>query len=120
MLKKYKTKSTNVHFIYLNSSKNTKSSDLFRVDTSFHFAIWPVLALAQCFCILPINGIQCNDLEYEKASDRLRFRWGSFRVIWTMVCIGFGTVLTYLYFHRLSNTGVTAKNIGLLLRKRVE
>lgn len=104
-----------VHFVDMKSSKPKKPIDLYRVDTSFHFSIWPVLVLAQCFCMMPISGVRCTDLEYERASGRLKFRWRSIRVVWTIVYLGFGTYLTYLYLHRLNDTGVTAKNIGLFL-----
>lgn len=101
-----------VHFVNVRPSKRKVSDDQFRVDTSFQFAIWPVLAMAQCFCMMPLSGVRCKDLEYEKASERLIFRWRSIRVLWTLAYLGFGTCLTYLYFDRLTDTGLTAKNMG--------
>lgn len=115
MLKGNRAQPKQVHFIEVNPSKrNIMSTNHYRVDTSFQFAIWPVLAAAQCFCMMPLSGVRCKDLEYEKATARLRFRWRSLRVVWTLAYLGFGTCLTYLYFDRLTDTGVTAKNIGLL------
>lgn len=82
------------------------------VDSSFQFAIWPVLAMAQYFAMMPIVGVRCRAKEAAKATDRLQFRWRTLRVLWTLAYLVLGSILTYMYMHRMTETGVTAKNMG--------
>lgn len=107
-----RTRPKQLHFVNVDVSNRKMSTDNYRVDTSFQFAIWPVLALAQCFAMMPVTGVRCKDLEYERACERLTIRWWSFRVIGTLVYVVLGSVLLWMYTDRMSDTGVTAKNIG--------
>lgn len=96
-------------FVEIDPPNKSKSL----VDDTFQYAIWPVLAMAQCFGMMPIVGVYCGAIEDEKACDRLMFRWRSVRVLWTLFYLGVGLLLAYLYISRISETGVTAKNMGL-------
>lgn len=85
-----------------------------------------VLAVAQFYAMMPIFGVRCgsrksggnaddgdNGGDGTTSGSALRFRWRSLRVVWTLLYMAVGWALMYLYWKRLHETGVTAKNIGL-------
>lgn len=79
-----------------------------------------VLAVAQFFGMMPIIGVRrccdvgpSNSRNNTAAANAMCFRWCSVRVLWTILYLIGGLVLAILYARRLSETGVTAKNIGV-------
>lgn len=46
-------------------------------------------------------------------TSNLHFRWFSMRVVWTLLYMLVGCVVLVLYWKRLHETGITAKNIGV-------
>lgn len=85
----------------------------FSFDGSFQEAIGSILALAQCFGVMPVVGIK------SKSASCLEFQWKSFRTIYSLIAILLG--LTYagitfwitlsndIEFVRMSKFGLSQK-----------
>lgn len=68
-----------------------------------------VLVLAQCFGILPVIGVR------QPNPNKLKFKWNSFRVLFSVVVIFFGiTESIFVLKSVLKNGAVTPKNIGII------
>lgn len=65
--------------------KKAKRKDVL-FDGSFHEAIGSVLALAQCFGIMPVVGIK------SKTASHLAFQWKSARSIYSFTAILLGVI----------------------------
>lgn len=101
------------------------------MDDSFHVAIWPstshhldlqrpcdnynlfcatfdftVLAVAQIFGMMPVSGLRSND------GNKLRVYWRSARVLWSLLCVGSGSVLLMLSMLWIYKAGMDTKNLG--------
>lgn len=69
-----------------------------------------VLAVAQCFGLLPIHGV--------RHLHSLSFRWISLRVLISTLYMVLGLIVTFLYMNRLKKIGITAKNLGTKIRTK--
>lgn len=66
------------------------------------------MVLAQCFGILPVIGVRQSN------PHKLKFKWNSFRVLFSVVVIFFGlTESIFVLKSVLKNGAVTPKNIGI-------
>ena len=89
-MRKWKLSPTQISF--LNRANNNKQDTLY--NGSFHEAIGPILVLAQCFGVMPVQGVR------EKFASNVTFNWKSFRVFfalfitWSM----FGETLSTIYW----------------------
>ncbi|XP_034949685.1 gustatory receptor for sugar taste 64f-like isoform X2 [Chelonus insularis] len=54
---------------------------------SLHVALRPVIYLAQCFALFPVNGINSKD------TSGLRFTWRSFKILYAAVVLGMSIFL---------------------------
>jgi gustatory receptor len=75
-------------------------------DETFHNAIAPVVILAQFFAVMPVCGVSGSN------SPNLEFKLCSFRAIFTVVFIIYGSILAGLKILFLYDLGITARNIG--------
>ena len=96
-MKKWKFSSTQISF--LNRANNNKQDKLY--NGSFHEAIGPILVVAQCFGVMPVQGIR------DKFASNVSFNWKSFRVF-------------YSIFITLSMFGETLFTVYWTFSKRVE
>lgn len=62
----------------------------FTYNGSFHEAIGPVLAMAQCFGVMPVRGIKRAD------ATQLQFAWQSWRCAYAFFMIGLTVMFTVL------------------------
>lgn len=76
--------------------------------TNLNIICFAVLAVAQCFGLMPIHGI--------RNLHSLSFRWISVRVLISTLYMVLGIIVTYLYMNRLKKIGITAKNLGMTFR----
>lgn len=58
----------------------------FSFDGSFQEAIGSILAMAQCFGVMPVAGIKSN------SASCLKFQWKSFRAIYCFIAILLGLI----------------------------
>lgn len=77
-------------------------------STQFHslFSVYTVIAGAHIFGIMPIVGVR------PWRSNVSRFKWISARTILCLLTILLGSIVVYMYMHRLHQAGFTAKNLG--------
>ncbi|XP_049771840.1 gustatory receptor for sugar taste 64e-like [Schistocerca cancellata] len=68
---------------------------------SFHRAVSWVLAMAQCFAIMPVHGVRAP------SPHSLRFQWTSLRVIYAMFSLVGSTVFAVLTCLHMSSQGLT-------------
>lgn len=55
---------------------------------SFHEALSSMLVIAQCFAMLPVNGLK------KSSAYELRFSWQSIRTIYSITAFGFAASYT--------------------------
>lgn len=58
----------------------------FSFEGSFQEAIGSILAMAQCFGIMPVVGIKC------KSASHLKFKWKSMRTIYSLIAISLALI----------------------------
>lgn len=80
--------------------------DEFKPDDSFHIAMKPIATFVQFCCLMPVTGISYNNPKI------LRFKWTSYRVIFTLIYIGYGAFTSILFFTFIYDLGISTKNIG--------
>ncbi|XP_049771842.1 gustatory receptor for sugar taste 64e-like [Schistocerca cancellata] len=68
---------------------------------SFHRAVSWVLAMAQCFAIMPVHGVR------DPSPHSLRFQWTSLRVIYAMFSLVGSTAFAVLSCLHMSSQGLT-------------
>ena len=62
---------------------------------SFQEAVGPILVIGQCFGSLPVEGILSKDIA------NLKFRWKSFRTIYSIIFLICGTIESAMAVRRL-------------------
>lgn len=123
-----KTTPTNVRIVKIMFSvgEDTVEDDI-NVEDTFANAIWPswftvtacvvrlafysvcphlVLAIAQCFGLMPVEGIRPTP------HTPMVFRWRTLRVLWTCFYMAAGVAYAFLYLRQISRSGIDARNVG--------
>lgn len=104
--------------VYVEENKNSQliyceiPIDEFKPDDSFHVAMKPIANLVQFLFLMPVCGISYNNPKI------LRFKWTSFRVIVTLVYIGYGIFTSVIFFIFIYELGINTKNIGKEILKK--
>ncbi|XP_037940356.1 gustatory receptor 5a for trehalose-like [Teleopsis dalmanni] len=76
---------------------------------SFHEAVTPALIIAQCFCLMPVRGIN------HKTAKGLSFSWKSFRTWMCLIYILTTLVDTCFTINMIVKSNVDARNIEPLI-----
>lgn len=79
--------------LLINEDDNVLSKDDF--DDSFHFAISPIATFVQFLFLMPVCGIS------SEFSDKLKFKWMTFRVIMSLLYFSYGLFITFLFFKEI-------------------
>jgi len=87
---------------YREEDEDISSSNF---DVSFYVSIMPIATFVQFLFLMPVCGIRSD-------SDKLVFKWISFRVIATLLYISYGVFLTFTYFKDIYSSGINAVNFG--------
>lgn len=78
----------------------------FDQSDSFLVAMSPVATFVQFPALMPICGISRKD------PKDLKFKWTSFRTIYTLLYITYGVFISIFFFTYIVGEGISAKNIG--------
>lgn len=76
------------------------------IDDSFHVSMKSVAAGVQFLALMPVCGISSF------GPSKLNFTWRSFRVLYTLIYIVYGVIVSVLFFENIYEAGISAKNIG--------
>lgn len=83
-----------------------QNTQIYKLDDSFCESVKIVTTFVQFLALMPVSGTMCGD------PSKLKFTWKSIRVIFTLIYISYGIVLTSLFFMFIYTLGISAKNIG--------
>ena len=75
-------------------------------DDTFHVAISPIATFVQFLGLMPVCGVS------QKNPKKLEFKWKSFRIVFTLMYITYGIVISSIFFISINEEGISAKNIG--------
>lgn len=64
-------------------------------DDSFHTAISPIATFVQFLFLMPVCGIS------SEFSDKLKFKWMTFRVTMSLLYFSYGLFITFLFFKEI-------------------
>jgi pheromone shutdown protein TraB len=70
-----------------------------------------VLVLAQCFAIMPVNGIT------HSSPSQVQFQWYLLRTVYTIVYLVCALLIAIALLEAQLTEGITARNIGEKLKK---
>ncbi|KAK0172241.1 hypothetical protein PV328_005586 [Microctonus aethiopoides] len=74
------------------------SGNFIHHSDSLHVALRPIITLAQCFAVLPVNGINSPD------TSGLKFTWRSFKILYFGISIIMSSFMTVCSLIRLLST----------------
>ncbi|XP_057327277.1 gustatory receptor for sugar taste 64e-like [Microplitis mediator] len=86
-----------------------KRSGLMRNSDSLHVALRPVITLAQCFALFPVNGINAPD------ASGLSFTWGSFKILYCALTLIMSAFMTVTSVIRIISTKFHSTKITTLV-----
>ncbi|XP_023246190.1 gustatory receptor for sugar taste 64f-like [Copidosoma floridanum] len=91
------------------SSASNSGANLIESTRSFHCALKPIVTLAQCFAVFPVDGVQSSD------ASSLKFTWKSFKVLYCCLSATGSIVLTMFSVYRLATTSITSSKTSNLV-----
>ncbi|XP_063972237.1 gustatory receptor for sugar taste 64f-like isoform X3 [Diachasmimorpha longicaudata] len=76
---------------------------------SLHTAIKPIINLAQCFAVFPVNGVNTPD------SSHLKFTWRSLKILYSMIVLVLSVIMTGASIHRILSSTFTSPKMTTLV-----
>jgi len=76
------------------------------MEDTFQISMGPVLTFVQFLALMPIVGVS------QKDPKALRFKWKSFRTVFTLLYISYGVIISSYFYSFIIAAGISAKNIG--------
>ncbi|ALC49894.1 Gr5a, partial [Drosophila busckii] len=77
----------------------------FQHDGSFQQAVAPVLLVAQCFCLMPVQGLSAYSVR------KLHFTWRSWRTCWSLAFIVSSLLDTVFNINLMAHNALDVRNV---------